>query len=621
MIQGWLGLSEILSFPGDLRVLLVLSSAVFVYGGKPFLAGLIDEVGKLRPGMMTLVGVAISVAFGYSLAVVLGLEGKLFFWETATLIDLMLFGHWIEMRSVMGASRALEQLARLMPDEAHLIQDDGSTKDIPTAQLSVGDRIRIRSSEKIPADGKVVDGSSAVDESMLTGERRPVEKAEGVEVVGGSVNGRGSLTVEVTRTGDESYLSQVVKLVRDAEQSKSRTQDLANRAALYLTLIALSAGAVTFVAWYVWLERELSFALERAVTVMVITCPHALGLAIPLVVAVSTGIAAERGLLIRDRAAFERARALDIMVFDKTGTLTEGNFGITDIKTFNDETSEDQLLALAAAAEADSEHPIAAGIIRTAQKRGIEIPRAQNFEALTGKGVKATVDGEEVQVLSPRGASEFSLPSHAADTLLSQAKTLAYVIQDGTPIGLLALADTIRAESQEAIAMLHESGIRALMLTGDKKEAAEWVASEIGLDEVIAEVLPDQKSEKIKELQKGGLLVAMTGDGVNDAPALATADLGIAVGAGTDVAVAAADVVLVRSDPRDAAGVAVLAQATYRKMVQNLWYAAGYNIVAIPLAAGVLAPYGILLRPAFGAVLMSLSIVVVAINARLLKID
>ncbi len=419
--RSHLGISDGLAFPGDLWALLALSSIVFFYGGRPFLTGLVDELRQRQPGMMTLIGVAITVAYAYSAFVVLGLEGKLFFWETATLIDLMLLGHWIEMRSVMGASRALEELARLMPADAHLIQEDGSIKDVPTAELSVGDRIRIKSSEKIPADGVVVEGASTVDESMLTGESRSVAKSEGVEVVGGSVNGRGALTVEVTKTGDESYLNQVMKLVREAEQSKSRTQDLANRAALYLTIVALSVGALTFVAWFWWLGRDLSFALERTVTVMVITCPHALGLAIPLVVAVSTGIAAKRGLLIRDRAAFERARSLDTMVFDKTGTLTEGRFGVTDILVFGAESEED-VLALAAAVEADSEHPIAAGILRSAEKRKIHVPKTRSFQAIIGKGAQAIIDGSQVQILSPKAVEAFALPEHDSAALLKQGK-------------------------------------------------------------------------------------------------------------------------------------------------------------------------------------------------------
>jgi Cu2+-exporting ATPase len=621
MIQQWLGIAEIVPASAGIWVLLALSAFVYVYGGLPFLRGTVEELSAGNPGMMTLVGTAITVAFVYSASVVLGLKGKLFFWETVTLIDLMLLGHWIEMRSVMGASRALEELARLMPSEAHLLGADGETQEVPTSQLKGGDRILVKSSEKIPADGEVLKGSSSVDESMLTGESRPVKKLSGDSVVGGSVNGLGSLVVAVRHTGSESYLQQIISLVREAEQSKSRTQDLANRAAFFLTVSALSVAAVTFAVW-LWVDRSnLSFALERAVTVMIIACPHALGLAIPLVVSVSTGLAARKGLLIRNRAAFERARNLNTIVFDKTGTLTEGRFGVTDIRIFGS-LSESALLGMAAAVERGSEHPVATGVLVTARERKLAIPEATGFEAITGKGVQATVEGSSIRLLSARAlaAENVAAPEHDGNELASQGKTLVYVVRDGQAEGLLALADTIRPESREAVRQLHELDMELIILTGDKREVAEWVAKDLGLDQVIAEVLPDQKSAKIAELRASGRVVAMTGDGVNDAPALATADLGIAVGAGTDVAVASADIILVNSDPRDVASIAALSKATYRKMVQNLWYAAGYNIVAIPLAAGVLASVGIVLSPAMGAVLMSLSTVVVAFNAKRLKI-
>jgi len=620
MIQQWLGVAEAWAFPGDSWVLLGLSTFVYVYGGWPFLTGLVDELGERTPGMMTLVALAISVAYLYSAAVVLGVEGEVFFWETATLIDLMLVGHWIEMRSVMGASRALEELARLMPNTAHRVTESGDTEEVPIADLAPGDQVRIKSGEKVPADGTVVEGQSSVNESMLTGESVPVEKTAGDEVIGGAVNGTGSLVVEVEKTGESSYLNQVITLVREAQASQSRTQNLADRAAYWLTLIALTVGAVTFAAWYGVLGETFVFSLERTVTVMVITCPHALGLAIPLVVAVSTGLGAQRGLLIRDRAAFERARDLDTVVFDKTGTLTEGRFGVTDVLVFDGE--EDALLRQAAAVEQNSEHPIAAGILRAAEDRGLDVPDATDFEALTGKGVRATVEATEVRVLSPGAAkNEVDLPEHDAETLQAQGKTVVYVVRDGVALGALALADIIREESREAIRTLHDLGIDVVMLTGDNERVAKWVAEELGLDRVIAEVLPDEKSDVIEDLQAEGRLVAMTGDGVNDAPALATADVGIAIGAGTDVAVETADIVLVESDPRDAVDVIRLAQATYRKMVQNLWWATGYNVVAIPLAAGVLVTAGIVLSPAAGAVLMSLSTVIVAINARFLHLD
>ena len=633
MIQQWLGLGEALGFAGDTTVLLALSTFVYAYGGWPFLTGLVDELQDRTPGMMTLVAFAITVAYVYSAAVALGVPGQMFFWETATLIDLMLVGHWIEMRSVMGASRALETLARLMPSTAHRLTEEGETEEVPIADLTPGDRVRVKSGEKIPADGTVVDGQSSVNESMLTGESVPVEKTDGDEVIAGAVNGTGSLVVEVEKTGESSYLNQVIGLVREAQQSKSRTQNLADRAAYWLTLIALTAGALTFGTWYLALDETFVFSLERAVTVMVITCPHALGLAIPLVVSVSTGLGAQRGLLIRNRGAFEQARDLDTVVFDKTGTLTEGRFGVTDLLVF-DADGEDEVLRQAAAVEQSSEHPIAAGILREAEDRGLDVPDADDFEAITGKGVRATVDGTEVRVLSPGAAAdETTLPEHDAATLQEQGKTVVYVVRSGVALGALALADVIRKESREAIQTLHDLGIDVVMLTGDNERVARWVADELNIDRVIAEVLPDEKSDVIEDLQaegrspgttssrRSGRLVAMTGDGVNDAPALATADVGIAIGAGTDVAVETADIVLVESDPRDAVDVIRLAQATYRKMVQNLWWATGYNVVAIPLAAGVLVTAGIVLSPAVGALLMSLSTVIVAINARFLSLE
>ena len=627
MLQMWAGVEW--RFPGDVWILTALATVLYVYGGTPFLTGARDELKNRRPGMMTLVALAITVAFVYSVAVVFGLEGNLFFWETATLIDLMLVGHWVEMRSVMGASRALEELARLMPDEAHRLTASGDVEDVPTSALRPGDRILVKASEKVPADGTVVEGRSAVNQAALTGESVPVEKETGDELIAGSVNGTGALTVEVTKTGADAYLNQVVTLVREAQASKSKTQDLANRAAFYLTITAITVGALTFLGWWLLSDGPLSFAIERAVTVMVIACPHALGLAIPLVVAVSTSISARNGLLVRDRAAFERARDLDTLVFDKTGTLTEGRFGVTEILPAAG-VDEADLLATAAAVEGGSEHPIAVGVVRSARDRGLGLPAVSDFEAITGKGVRASVGGRTVQVLSPGAveASGVAFPDalrQSADRLGREGQTVVYVVEGegegARPLGALALADVVRPESKEAIDRLHELGLTAVMLTGDNQQVAEHVARQLGIDRVIAEVLPDGKSDVIRKLQAEGRVVAMTGDGVNDAPALATADVGLAVGAGTDVAVETADVVLVESDPRAAVRVIALAQATYRKMVQNLWWAAGYNVVAIPLAAGVLAPWGVILSPAVGAVLMSLSTVVVAVNARRLSID
>src|SRR2546425_1468734 len=618
MVQHFLGVRGVLAFPGDRYVEFAFASAVYLYGGWPFLTGFVDELQKRLPGMMTLVALAITVAYAYSALVVLGLSGNVFFWETATLIDIMLLGHWIEMRSVLGASRALEQLVRLLPAEAHRLGADGSIEDVPLDALQPGDRILVKPGEKIPTDGLIVAGRTSVNQAMLTGESQPAEKGEGDEVIGGAVNGEGAITVVVRRTGADTYLAQVIELVRKAQETRSRTQDLANRAALWLTLIAVGGGTLTLAAW-LGAGREFSFALERMVTVMVITCPHALGLAVPLVVAVSTALSARSGLLIRDRSAFERARKLDAVVFDKTGTLTEGRFGVTDIVPLEGRSERDVLL-LAAALESRSEHPIAAGIVRTAQERGVSYPVPQNVAAIPGKGAQGTVDGAEVKVVSPGYLKERGLA--VADPriarLAEQGKTVVYVLVDGRATGAIALADIIRPESREALRRLKAMGIKPIMLTGDSTGVARWVAAELGLDDYFAEVLPDQKAAKIEEVKRRGMTVAMVGDGVNDAPALVAADVGIAIGAGTDVAIESADILLVRSDPRDVAVIVELARATYRKMVQNLWWATGYNAVAIPLAAGVLAKAGLLLSPALGAVLMSASTVIVAFNAQLL---
>lgn len=618
MIQGFLGFGDSLHFSGDLYLSFVLSSFVFFYGGWPFLEGLFREVKKKEPGMMTLIGLAITVAYAYSSVVVFGVEGEVFFWELATLVDIMLVGHWIEMRSVMSASRALEELAKLMPGEAHRIGDDGITEDIPLEQLKVGDRLLVKPGEKIPADGSVVEGSSSVNESLMTGESKPVSKKQGDEVIGGSVNGEGSLTIEVKKTGEDSFLSQVIELVRQAQESKSRTQDLANRAAFWLTFIALGAGALTFLGWTFWSSQSFVFALERTVTVMVITCPHALGLAVPLVVAVSTSLAARNGFLIRNRSAFEQARSIDALIFDKTGTLTKGEFGVTDVLTFNSNYQKEELLKLAASTEQHSEHPLATGILNAAD----DLYDVDEFSSITGKGIQGVVNGKQVFVVSPGYLREqnIELPREQYEELSGQGKTVVFVLVGDQLAGAIALGDQIRESSYEAIQKLKEMGIRCMMLTGDNKQTAAFVADELGLDEFFAEVLPDEKADKVKEVQSRGLKVSMTGDGVNDAPALAQADVGIAIGAGSDVAVETADIILTDSDPNDVAAVIQLAKSTYRKMIQNLFWATGYNAFAIPLAAGVLISYGIVLSPAVGAVLMSLSTVIVAINARFLNI-
>jgi len=621
LIQDLLGVRDALRFPGDSYVQWALATVIFIYGGWPFLKGLVEELGEKNPGMMTLIGLAVTVAYGYSSAVVFGLTGKVFFWELATLIDVMLLGHWIEMRAVMGASGALESLVKLMPSEAHRLKDGGATEDVPVSELKRDDKVVVKPGEKFPIDGEITEGRTSVNEAMLTGESKPAEKGEGDEVIGGAVNGESAVTVRVKKTGDETYLSQVVEMVRRAQESRSKTQDLADRAALWLTIIAISVGAVTLIVWLSF-GREFVFALERSVTVMVITCPHALGLAIPLAVAVSTAIAAKAGLLIRDRSAFERARNVNAMLFDKTGTLTKGEFGVTDVIPLGD-TNEKELLGLAASLESRSEHPIAAGIVRGAEERDIDVGSPKDFEAIPGKGAKGSVNGKDVKVVSPSYLEENGLQADESKTKqqAEQGKTIVYVIADGSVIGAIALADVVRPESREALDRLKKMGIKTMMITGDGEAVAKWVAGELNLDDYFAEVLPDKKAEKVKEIQERGLIVAMTGDGVNDAPALTQSDMGIAIGAGTEVAIESADVVLVRSDPRDATAIMRLSRATYGKMVQNLIWATGYNVVAIPLAAGVLYGVGVILSPAAGAALMAVSTVIVAINARLLRLD
>lgn len=631
----------------------LLSSVVYFYGGYPFLKGIKEELSEKSPGMMTLISIAISVAYFYSSAVVFGLHGEVFFWELVTLIDVMLLGHWLEMRSVMGASRALEELVKIMPSVAHL-KKNGGTVDVAVDQLKIGDEVLIKPGEKVPVDGTVVEGTSSVNESMLTGESKPVSKKPGSEVIGGSINGEAAFVVKVEKTGKDTYLNQVVELVKTAQESKSKTQDLANRAAMYLTIIALTVGILTFTLWILF-GQQLVFALERAVTVMVITCPHALGLAIPLVVAVSTSIAAKSGLLIRDRQAFEKARNLQALIFDKTGTLTEGRFGVTDIVSLSgDETKgeeetksrekterqeeiesreeaksgeeiesrdkDDTILSLAASLEASSEHPIAAGILESAREKGMKIRSVEEFSSIPGKGVEGLVEGKKFLVVSPGYLEEkgIVLKDEKIEEIKAQGKTVVFLLEGDRPIGALALADIVRKESREAISKLRGMGIKCFMLTGDNRYVAAWVARELELDDYFAEVLPHEKAEKVKEVQKQ-YPTGMVGDGVNDAPALAQADVGIAIGAGTDVAIETADIVLVKNDPRDVLNIIRLSRSTYSKMYQNLLWATGYNVFAIPLAAGVLYGYGILLSPAMGAVLMSLSTVIVAINAKTLK--
>ncbi len=608
-----------IDFPNAPYWQLVLSSIIYVYGGIPFFKGARDELRKRLPGMMTLVAVAITTAYFYSASVVLFIEGKFFFWELVTLIDVMLVGHWMEMKSVLGASRALESLIKRLPSEAHLVRDDGTVEDISISELKVGDKVLIRPGEKVPVDGIILSGSSSFNEAFITGESKPVSKEEGDEVIAGSVNGEGAVTAEVRRTGKDTYLSQVIELVNEAQKTRSKTQDLANRAAFILTMVAIVGGIGTLVTWLA-LGKPLAFALERMVTVIVIACPHALGLAVPLVVSISTSISAKNGLLIRNRAAFERGRNITAIVFDKTGTLTKGEFGVTDIIAVNSE-DKDGVLLKAASLEINSEHPIAKGIVKAAEEKGMKLETVEDFEAIPGKGIQGMINGKKYIVASPRYLKEIGIDDVPSDVdrLHGQGKTTVFLIEGKTLLGVIALADLIREESREAIDALHQMGIKTYMLTGDNEKVARWVSSELGINEYFAEVLPHQKSEKVKELQQRGEIVAMTGDGVNDAPALIQADLGIAIGAGTDVAIESADVILVRSDPRDTVSIIRLARKTYRKMQENLAWASGYNIFALPLAAGILYNIGIILSPAAGGLLMSLSTVIVAINAMRLK--
>jgi len=613
MIQTWFGFQIEILFQKE--VLFILSLAIYLYGGWPFLKGMARELRNRHPGMMTLIGSAISVAFFYSAGTVFVIVGKDFFWELATLIDVMLLGHWIEAKSVLGASRALEELVRIMPTIAHLVKN-GKIEDIPVSELKTDHIVLIRPGEKVPSDGVVIEGDSFVNEALLTGESKPVHKETEDKVIGGAINGEGVLKARIEKTGEETYLAQVIKLVRQAQESKSRTQDLANRASALLFYVALSVGIMTYLTWF--LLGNFDLALERSVTVLVIACPHALGLAIPLVVALSTSITAKSGILIRDRSAFESVRDVDAVVFDKTGTLTEGKFGVTDVVSY---IPEDELLTLTSSVELNSEHIIAMAIVEYTKEKDIEIPRAEGFKAIPGKGAYGRVRSNEVYMGGPNLLKEIGIEVEdpKVNELQEQGKTVVFTVVDGKLAGAFALADRIRKESFEAVKKLKELGVKVYMLTGDAEEVARWVSKELEIDDYFAEVLPDQKAEKINLLKEKGHRVAMVGDGINDAPALVSADVGIAIGAGTDVAIESADIILVKNDPRDVTKVIDLSQKTYSKMVQNLWWAAGYNIFAIPLAAGILYNYGVLISPAIGALLMSLSTVLVAINSQTLR--
>jgi len=614
MFQHAVGYS--FDFPGRDWVSFLLATIIFVYGGKSFLAGLWDELRRRSPGMMTLIGVAISVAYLYSTAVVFGLvTGMDFYWELATLIVIMLLGHWLEMKSVAGASKALEMIVRMLPAEAHMYHGE-MLHDRRVDELKIGDLVLVKPGEKIPVDGTVTEGESYVDESMLTGESVPVQKSPGSKIIAGSINSGGSLKATVDKTGKESYLNKVITLVQEAQNAKSQTQLLADRAARWLTFISIGVGVATLI---VWLAKGLgmAFALERMVTVMVTACPHALGVAIPLVVAISTAISARRGLLIRNRTAFENARKITAMVFDKTGTLTEGKFGVSRVEPLNGTLSADDLLALTAALEQHSEHPIAKGIVRAATEKKLQLPQVSNFTSITGKGIQGEISSKKISVVSPGFLKEINvaLPSNAIG---NGAETVVFILENEKPAGFIALADHIRPDAKAAVGNLKKQGIKVFLATGDNEQVGKAVAETLDLDGYYAGVLPHQKVEIIKDLQAKGEFVAMTGDGVNDAPALAQADVGIAVGSGTDIAAETADIILTDSRPSDITNLVNFGKSTYRKMVQNLIWATGYNIFAIPLAAGVLYP-GFTLSPALGAVLMSASTIVVAVNAQLLR--
>lgn len=624
MIQQWFGYAAP-RFAGSAYVPAVFGTVVYFYGGWPFLRGGYRELRDRLPGMMTLISLAITVAFLYSVIVTLAIvAGMDLWWELATLVAIMLLGHWIEMRSITQAQGALKELAKLLPDTALRLDESGggNTKEVPVADLKEGDLLLIKPGASIPADGVVKEGRSTVNESMITGESKPVDKSIGEKVIAGTVNGQGSLRIEVTGIGEKTALAGIMRLVEQAQSSRSRAQALADRAAFLLTIIAIASAVLTAIIWPL-LGQPWDFTMERVVTVLVIACPHALGLAIPLVIAISTTLGARHGLLVRDRRGLEEARLLDVVVFDKTGTLTLGEHRVVAISMM-DGIGDEEGLRLAAAIEHDAEHPIAQALLTSAKERGIDVPQSRDFQSMPGHGVQAIVDGRTLHVGGPALLKKLGVEPpeslrQAAEMAASKGQSAIYLIEQKRALAVFAIADAIRPESFDAVKRLHEAGIEVAMLTGDSKAVADAVAKELGIDTVFAEVLPDDKVAKIEELQAQHKRVAMVGDGVNDAPALVTADVGIAIGAGTDVAVEAGDVVLVRSDPRDISAIIDLSRATYRKMIQNLWWAAGYNIIAIPLAAGVLVKWGIVLHPALGAVLMSLSTIIVAVNAQLLR--
>lgn len=614
-IQSWLGFS--FTFAGSSWLAFVLATVIYIYGGWPFLRDAKGELKDKQPGMMTLVAIGITAAFGYSLAIRLGFSGQPLLWELVTLVDVMLLGHWIEMKSVMGASNALKELAKLMPNEAHRVTDSGDTETVPTSDLTVGDVVLVKPGEKIPVDGRIIKGQTEIDNSVVTGESKLVAKETGDEVIAGAINGDGSVRVEIQKTGKDTYLSQVMELVKGAQAQKSQTQKFADRAAGGLAYVAVSAGLIAFLGWLFLSGQPLSYVMQRTIAVIVIACPHALGLAIPLVSSISTSMAAQQGLLIRNRTAFERAGEIDAVVFDKTGTLTKGEFAVDSVIPLSD-ASESDILHFAGSLEAESEHPIAAAITQAADSS----TDVQKFSALPGRGVEGQIKGDIYRVVSPGYLAEHGVekPTHEKiDKAEKEGKTVVFVLQEGTVLGAITLDDVVRESAQKAVTNLKQAGITPVMLTGDAQPVARRVAEQLGISEVYAEVLPDEKADTVQQIQEKFAVVAMVGDGVNDAPALATADVGIAIGSGTDVAAETADIVLVNNDPQDVSAVIELGRRTYRKMVQNLWWAAGYNIVALPLAAGVLAWAGIVLSPAVGAALMALSTIIVAFNATLLR--
>jgi Cu2+-exporting ATPase len=620
-VQALLGYS-MPSFPGSNWIPFLFALIIFAYGGVPFLRMAVPEIRNREPGMMTLITLAISVALVYSLAAQLLHLGEGFFWELVTLIDIMLLGHWLEMRSVRQASGALNELAKLMPDTAERVRTDGTVETVAASALKTGEVVLVRPGASIPADGEVVEGESSVNESMITGESKPVDKKPGSKVITGTINAEGSLRVRVTATGDQTALAGIMRLVEQAQQSKSRTQLLADRAAGWLFYIALAVAALTAIGWILAIGLNLE-VLMRVVTVLVIACPHALGLAVPLVVTITTSMGARNGILIRNRFALEAARNIDIVIFDKTGTLTKGEFGVVGIAA-SDGWDENRALALTAAIEADSEHLMAAAIRKTASQRQLKLPTVRNFAAIKGRGVQADFDGKSVQVGGPRllemlQIAPSSILSKFGEDAGRKGQSVIFLVADKQAAAAFAVADVIRPESRKAVDSLHKMNVQVAMLTGDSQAVARAVADELGIDQVFAEVLPENKVQKVAELQSGGKRVAMVGDGVNDAPALTRADVGIAIGGGTDVAIESAGLILVKSNPLDVVKIIALSRASYRKMIQNLWWAAGYNIVALPLAAGVLAPWNILISPAIGALLMSVSTIVVAINAQLLR--